>query len=269
MKLDFLNNVTVAAAPVVAKKAAPANRAKQRQPLDDNTIRLFKDGSVYPAQQLIDLLGLEYGKRDDLGDPTGFGFDIIDSRDMTNQLVGLGPNDAFVGIALVARKEGKLDLFASCKYETNGDPTASVATQGSNTYGKEQLIPLLSEVYGMEFQFNEEGYVDLSIVTQHAFKSPDDRFFIYKRISRGVDQGKKTYATRVGIVIHPLVPVLQLGETSPSDTDAEVAHTPSTPRGKKLSTLAKAEDDAASADEFIDALSGNSAMEHEFDPDNE
>lgn len=250
MDLSFLGNVTVAAAPVIKAKGIPANRKKERQPLGDNEIRLFTDGSVYPSQNLITLLNLEYGKRDENNEPTGYGFDVIDSRDMTNQLTGLGPNDAFVGLALVARKEGKLDLFARTTYETNGDPASTVATQGSSTYGKEELIPLLQQVYGPEFQFNELGYCDLEISTEHKFTSPDDRFFVYKRISRGPSKGKKDYAVRVGVSIQPLVPVIQLGATS--DSDAAIATTAGTAKSAK--TIRPLDET------LVDANSGDSAM---------
>lgn len=229
MNFDFLKDVTVSAAPIAAK-AAPVSRLKQRQPEGEvTTIRLFKDGSVYPSDHLTQLMSLEYGKRDENNKPVGYGIDVIDSRDMTSQFKAEQP---FVGVAFVPRAEGKTDLFASCQYNEDGSPASTVATQGSTTYGKEQLIPLLQEVYGADFSFNEAGYVDLDVLgDEYGLKSPDGRFFVFKRISRGPNKGAKDYAIRVGATIFPLVPVSAEKDTV-TTSDATIA----VPRTRKGST---------------------------------
>lgn len=220
MKLDFLKDVTVSAAPIAQKTAAP-RVAKQRQPEGEvTTIRLFKDGSVYPSQHLVDLKGLEYGPRDENKKAVGNGIDVIDSRDMTSQFSSPTP---FVGVAFVPRAEGRTDLFASCQYKGDDTPMSTVGTQGSTTYGKDQLIPLLQQVYGADFSFGEEGYVDLQVLgADYELTSPDGRFFIFKTINRGPNKGKKDYAIRTNVSIYPLVPVSAEQDTV---TDPKVAET--------------------------------------------
>lgn len=203
MKLDFLSKVTVSAAPV--QKPVRDTTKKVRQPESGLTIRLFKDGSVYPSNELIAQFKLEYQPRDPDKKPVGFGLDVIDSRDMTNQI---NTPVAFVGVSLNPRYEGKLDLFSMCKYdETTGLPVGSVADQGSNSFGKAELIPLLEQVYGDDFAFNDQGFVDLQIIIDQPIVSPDGRFFFYKKIVRGADAGKKTYVIRDNTSVFALVPV--------------------------------------------------------------
>lgn len=234
MNLDFLKNVTVSAAPIAARPA-PVNRIKQRQPEGEvTTIRLFKDGSVYPSDHLIAINELEYGKRDEKNKPVGYGIDVIDSRDMKSQFDSPQP---FVGVAFVPRAEGKVDLFSSCQYNEDGTPASDVATQGSSTYGKTQLIPLLQEVYGDSFQFNTDGYVDLDILGEDfGLTSPDGRFFVFKRITRGPNQGKKDYSVRTNAVIYPLVP-----RTAETDTVND-GRTPETGDSEALGALVDVSD---------------------------
>lgn len=202
MKLDFLKNVTVSVAPT-KPVAARTGIKKQRQPESGLTIRLFKDGSVYPSQELVDKYTLEYTPRDENSKPTGNALDVVDSRDMAKQVETEVP---FVGIVVTPRASGRTDIFSACKYAEDGSPTTTVGEQGAATYGKAELIPLLEAVYGEEFAFNEQGFVDLTVVEDMPITAPDGRFFVFKTISRGVDAGKKDYAIRDNATILPLIP---------------------------------------------------------------
>lgn len=209
MKLDFLKDVTVSAAPKVAPKRDTSKKVRVPQGL---AIRLFKDGSVYPSPELTALFNLEFGPRDADKVPSNNGLDVIDSRDMTNQI---STPTAFVGVSPNARALGKLDLFASSKYDENDNPTATVNTQGANSYGQESLIPLLEQVYGDAFSFNEEGFVDLVVITDTPIASPDNRYFFYKKITRGADAGKKSYVIRDNTVVYPLIPATAFDNNVP------------------------------------------------------
>lgn len=222
MNLGFLSNVTVSAAPVT--KAAPVNRNIVRQPESGLRIRLFKDGSVYPSNELIAAYNLEYVKRDEKNQPLGNGFDIIDTRDMVNQI---NTPQHFAGVIATPRSEGKVDLFSMCRYdEVTGEPLTTVAEQGSNTYGKESLIPTLEALYGDAFVFNEQNYIDLEIVPQE-ISSEDKRLFVYKTIVRGADKGKKSYVVRTDAVILPLVPAAVVANDGQPDNAAAVEAEPS------------------------------------------
>lgn len=225
----------------LAEVQAPTSKQRPSKEYNPNPefqgIRLHGDGSVYPSRSLATMLSLEYSKvipnaptlkldaagnqvLDADGNPimnrtfddsqtTCCGLDVIDSNAWGAQYPASAPRCVFVGV--VFKRLPKVDLFKQCRYSEDGSPIASVMDQGANTYGKEELIPLIKEVYGVEVA--KDGYVDLEVVMTKNLKkiSPNGLFFIPKKITRGKDAGKADYVTRENIDIYPLVPMLVSG----------------------------------------------------------
>lgn len=146
MDLTFLSNVIVDE--VSTRKVVPRG---ERNPTNGADLRVFADGSVYPSEALVNEMNLQYQR-----DNAGNGFDIIDSN-----LWGSYPKDAqrIMFISPIAKTEARVDLFGATKFNEDGTPKADVLTQGSTAYGKNELIPTLKEVYGIEVT----DFVDLQI----------------------------------------------------------------------------------------------------------
>lgn len=190
MNFDFLNNVTIAQ-PVIEQKAKSAGRvAVEKNPTNGASLRLFKDGSIYPSQELIDKYELEYNK-----EKTGNGFDAFTSLEWAQY-----PSDAehVVFITAVPKSETHVSLFSSAR-KVNGELT-SVLTQGSKTFGVE-LITMLQQTYENSL-FTDNKYVDLVVVEDVAIKQ--DVLFVPKPISKGVNKGMMSTERRENVVLHPL-----------------------------------------------------------------
>jgi hypothetical protein len=202
MNLDFLKNISIAEAETKVRKTG---ETKSKFPVDAD-IRIYKSGAVYPSPALVAAWDLEYRNKpaDPKGKPEGNGIDVIDSRDWA-QAKNLPMSLIFV--AACARKQGKVDLFASVGYNENGEPATSVLTQGASTFGK-QFLETLKEVYGAPVaeELEANGFVDLSIVmSQPPFKSPNDIYHIPKVVSRGDKAGELTYERRENLNIYAMV----------------------------------------------------------------
>lgn len=237
--LDFLNNLS--AEEVVASQ--PKIVKKDRNPAEDFMgIRLHKDGSVYPSKALVEKYGLEYQKPvitqearmkdgqpvlDDNQQPimdqvknfdndNSKGFDIVDSSKWVQVQKSWGSNQRLILAGVTFKRAGKVDLFASCRYDETGKPIGSVLDQGSSTYGKAELLPMLGEVYGV--QCGENGYMDLELIEAHNLKAiaPNGIFNLPKTVVRGSKQGADALARRENIDIFPLMPVMET--TSPFGT---------------------------------------------------
>lgn len=206
---DFLKNVQL----VQNKSAVPTKgRAKRTgTPVTPTgmTIRLFKDGKAYPSQELVDKFALEYTPKS--SEERGNGLDVIRSDKYPNY-----PKEApkTIFIAVTPRSEGRVDLFGSCNYVTpkdiekdatlvEGNPVSSVTEQGSPTFGRDELIPMLKDIYGFEF---EEGqrFVDLEIGTDVQLTTEDGIYYFPKMVSRGADKGKSTLVRRENTPLMPL-----------------------------------------------------------------
>jgi hypothetical protein len=160
-KLGFLKNVVVAA----QEQPKPGRNGgggvkKEWNPASGLVIRLWKDGSVFPSQELVDFFQLEYSNalteeqlaeiKEGLAEKPfrGNGFDVIDSRDFPAFNLG----DQRVLIIAPAEKDlPKVDLFSSVGYNEDGTPKVTVMDQGAVTFGKDFLIPRIEEIYGIVF----------------------------------------------------------------------------------------------------------------------
>lgn len=233
--LDFLNNLS--AEEVTATQ--PRTVKKNRNPEDDFMgIRLWKDGSVYPSKILVDTFNLEYQKPaitqearvvdgvavlDDNGqtimdqiknfdNDDSNGFDVIDSSKWLQVSKSWGNNQRLLLVGVTPKRTGKVDLFASCRYDSvTGSPIGSVYEQGSATFGKAELLPAVAEIYDLEP--GEEDYIDLEIVQGTNLKgiSANGIFSLPKTISRGSKAGSDVFVHRENIDIFPLIPVEGIG----------------------------------------------------------
>lgn len=214
--LDFLTTATVAdvAESNVTRKGGVR---KQRNP-EGMAIRVFKDGSVYPSQELVDEFNLEYDRKD--GNDPGNGFDVIDTDLYPNFQVG----KRILIISPVPKKAAKVDLFASTTYDEDGNPKALVTEQGSTTYGKAELVPALKNIYGIELN-DEQRYVDLVLVanptTNQPWELPNGRevTFIPKRVSRGDAKGQITTIRRERPQFWALLPSSLIEQPAAGETE--------------------------------------------------
>jgi hypothetical protein len=169
---DFLANVVINDQEEVVAKVRKGGPRKERNP-EGLAIRLFRDGSVFPSQELVDKFNLEYvpailKERKPVGEPKegeeqkyqnvfeiegepGFGFDVIDTKLFSVFQI---PGKRLLLISAVDRSQPKIDLFGSTTYNDNGTPKTSVLGQGAKTFGAESLIPMVEEVYGVKFNRN-------------------------------------------------------------------------------------------------------------------
>jgi hypothetical protein len=254
--LDFLN--TLSAEEVVAPQ--PKTVKKDRNP-DENFmgIRLFKDGSVYPSKALVEKYNLEYQKpvitqearmkdgqpvlddnqqpimdqKKDFSNDNSYGFDIVDSAKWAQVAKSWGNNQRLVLAGVTFKKAGKVDLFASCRFDEAGKPIGSVLDQGSSTYGKAELLPMIGEIYGVQCGAN--GYMDLELVEAHNLKgiAPNGIFNIPKTIARGTKQGAADIVRRENMDIFPLMPImdttLPLGTEEAPKTETTLAEATAIP----------------------------------------
>jgi len=240
--LDFLKGIKLEEVPSEPQRKVVA--AKDRNPADDFMgIRIWKGGEIYPSKALATQLNLEYVPvtitvvpvmKDDqpvmetkedgttvaktkreytYPDSVGNAFDVIDTS-----LWMQYPKDQkrLLLVGVVPKNLPKVDLFGSTKYSEDGQPISSVLTQGASTYGKDNLLPSLKEVYGVEP--NEEGFIDLVVAVDSdlAPLASNGVFYVPKQITRGKDAGKADYERRENINIFPLVPLSLM----PSGQDA-------------------------------------------------
>lgn len=216
MNFDFLKNTTLTVVEKTVAKASTGKTAMQRNPTNGASLRLFKDGSVYPSMDAVTKYNLEYSNFVPNNNALGYeeyvtphGFDVIDSRKWAQY-----PQDAqpVVFITAVPKKSGLVDLFASAKVEGT-----SVMTQGSKTFGLE-LITMLQEVYNVEL-FTTQKWVDLTIVDNVELPSLDGIYNVPKTVAKGENKGMVTTKRRENITVNPLA--LFTVETMPTE-DNEV-----------------------------------------------
>lgn len=189
MNFNFLNTVSIAKVEETPK-AKVGKVAQERNPTNGASIRLFKDGSIYPSQKLVDDYQLEYSK-----DKSGNGFDIFSSTNW-NQYPKDTENVVF--ITAIPKSNSRVDLFGQAR-EVNGELT-SVMKQGSKTFGLE-LIPMLESVYGIKL-FADSKYVDLVIVEDVTLKQ--DIVYVPKMVMKGEYKGTMTTERRENVTLMPL-----------------------------------------------------------------
>jgi len=193
MDLGFLNEISL-----TKTEARVRSASVDTTPAEGAHLRLFSDGRIFPASQLVEDHSLEYVAK---GEEVGNGFDIVDTLNYPNYPQD---NPRLVMIALVSKDSPKVDLFGSVGYSPEGGaPKTSVLTQGSSTTGK-WLIEMLQEVYGVKDLFEQERYVDLVINTDFSLTTENNIYHFPKRINRGDNKGDITYQRRTDTALWPL-----------------------------------------------------------------
>ena len=211
MNLDFLKNIKLQPNSAVKTAVARTSSAVARNPTEAD-IRIYKNGSVYPSDKLVAQCGLTYQPK--TAEDKGNGFDVFKSTDFINTK-GSGLSALF--IALIPRKEGRIDLFASTTYEEDGTPKADVLTQGANTAGKE-ILEMINEMYGVQIPEGKD-FIDLIIVTENPLNTEDGIYWIPKVVSRGEKKGQVDLCRREDTTIYPLVPLSLVNPESELVTD--------------------------------------------------
>lgn len=210
---SFLSNQSLAAnTDVKPAKASTGSRALERNPTEAD-IRVFKSGAVYPSIALIQQDNLAYLPKDATG--VANGYDVVNSKQFLNTQ---GWDKAVLFIALVCKTAAKVDLFGRTTYDENGVPS-DVASQGATTFGKE-LLETLKEVYGYEIP-EGENFVDLKIVTDFTFNTPDNIYYLPKPISKGTRKGEIDLIRRENLTLNLLMPLsmfkTEMGEVPEAD----------------------------------------------------
>lgn len=221
MDLSFLSNVSLD----VVAKVAPAKKETAAKLPETSDFRLFSNGKLYPSKAFAEANNLEFASRQTIDGKvivTGNGLDVFSSKDW-GMIMGKLPVE-LIFCAVVPKSLPKVDLFASTKYEDDGTPKASVYTQGSSVFSKETLLPMVADIYNIDW--NVVDYVDMSISTANVMTSPNGVYHLPKVVSAGPHKGENTYVRRENLTICPLV-VTDTKYKSGS-TPAEVAATPVT-----------------------------------------
>lgn len=242
--LEFLKSAKLVSNEVIKPAVARTSSAKAKIP-ETADLRIWKDGAIYPSAALVAEYDLQY-RRAEVEDK-GNGFDVFKSSDYPNTEKWPVEN-RIIFIAPVSKdaKEGRVDLFASTRYnKETGDP-ADVLTQGAATFG-EQLLEWIKDTYN-EIP-NEEGFIDLVIARTNGFNTDNGKYYIPKVVSRGEKKGESGIVTRENITLYPLVPASWADET----TEESIPE----PEAKVAAAMAKPTPDTAPA-QTDDAISRGS-----------
>lgn len=238
--LDFLATATVAdvAEKEVARKGGPR---KQRNP-EGLAIRVFRDGSVYPSAALTEAFQLEYRHKENK--TQGNGFDVIDTSLYPVFQVG----KRILIISPIVKTAPKVDLFSSVGYDDEGVPLSSVMEQGSKTYGKDDLVPMIEEIYGIKFfvpavvakaaegdkpavvaQEEQPGvqFVDMELIanptTGEPWGLPNGKNITYipKKVARGEAKGTISTIRRENPAYYAFIPAAVVNEAAQNEAAEE------------------------------------------------
>jgi hypothetical protein len=211
MSLDFLKQITVEDPSLMKKSSGGGGRRKQWNPTAANSIRIWKDGSVYPSADLVKRFSLEYGNKPQTKEEkaSGNAFDVFSSEDFAIFKV---PQTVIL-LNVAPKAAGKTDLFGSTTYNEDGTPKSTVMDQGSKTFGKDSFLGMIQKVYGVEV--NEAGFIDLVFLGQDgetaatSFGLPNGKNICHvpKEVSRGTKAGEMSYARREDpqlFILYPL-----------------------------------------------------------------
>ena len=159
-------------------------------------VRIYSDGSVYPSKELMDAFKLEYVKKakEEEKEEESFGFDIFDSQEWAP----LAQHPRMIVFGLVPKNAPKVDLFAACRYNDQGEPRASVLTQGTVS------TTLLDLVRQIGYLSPEQKYADLEVLTEFHINVKDGIAYIPKVVERGEKKGEKTYVRRENALFYPV-----------------------------------------------------------------
>ena len=254
MFLSFLQDSKIG----VEEVTAVSRTVKKDRNPDPNFvgIRVWKDGSVFPSEALVEALNLEYvsvklsmvpvekdgvavmeekdGKQIqklkrvyEYPAEVGNGLDVIYSQDWAQWMVPENPHrdKKVLFISVVQKSEPKVDLFSTTRYNDDGTPISSVLTQGANTFGKDALLPVLKTAYNVE-PSEEEGYIDLFIDLSQDVSALGKKgiFLIPKTISRGDKAGQLEYQRRENIKMFAIIPAsfVESGESQSEEKEEAV-----------------------------------------------
>lgn len=170
------------------------------------TLRLFRDGRIYPSKELVDHFNLEYSLEP--GETNGF--DIVDSLgwkayDQSLQRV--------IFVAPVDKELPKVDIFG-----TSRSAETTVMTQGPIIEG---LWEMVMTAYSLNYQ-GHERFVDLTVAIDTPITTEDGIYNLPKKVQRGEKKGQTTYIRRENITLYPLIPANVLTSTT-VDPATEVA----------------------------------------------
>lgn len=203
MDLSFLSDVKLEA----VKKVAPKGKLQTPKLPEKADLRLFANGGIYPSKTFAAKHDLEFiPKTAKEGDDkatiiNGNGLEVFSSKEW-GMLQGKLPQEV-IFCAPVAKSLAKVDMWASTKYDENNQPKASVFTQGINTFAKKRLVPMVTEIYGINW--DEVEYVDLTVVEEQVISSENGLYHLPKIVSTGEHKGKADYIRRENITICPLI----------------------------------------------------------------
>jgi len=227
MSLDFLKNIKVED-PALMKKSGGGGVRKEWNPTG-KTIRVWKDGSIFPSEELVEYFDLEYRPKD--VDHQGNGLDVFP----TSQFPIFKSPQPLILINVVDKAKPRIDVFGTVGYYAEaegvelpegvkaGDPQLSVLDQGAATFGKNRLLPMIKETYDVEP--NEKGFIDLVVLgadgteATQPFALSKDFCHVPKAVTKGDLKGTATYQRREYPRLYALYPATLLETTS--DAEAE------------------------------------------------
>lgn len=209
MDLSFLLDVKLEA----VKKVAPKGRVIAPKLPENADLRLFANGRIYPSKAFAELANLEFMPKipatpkdgeeasDECTVVVGNGLEIFSSKDW-GMIKGQLPQE-LIFCAPVPKTLPKVDMWASTKYDDDNNPKASVFTQGANTFARERLVPMVADIYGINWE--ETEYVDFKVVADSVMVSPNNLYHLPKIVSTGKDKGKADYIRRENLTVCPLI----------------------------------------------------------------
>ena len=234
MNLDFLKNVKLEA---VAKTAKTAKVPVVKLPTEAD-LRVFANGKVYPSTGFAAQHELQFVPKvqvgENAGEPVmeivGNGLDIFSSLDwgMLSAARTAGAlEEEFLCIVVVPKRDAKVDMWASTKYDEANEPKADVFTQGASTFSKGRLLEIITSTYSINW--DEVEYVDFTMAEDSPIPSPTGVYTIPKVVSTGAKKGQPTYIRRENINVCPLVvakiETIEAPQAKPADPFANVIST--------------------------------------------
>jgi hypothetical protein len=200
MNFNFLNDIKLSEV-VVKKTTTPVSRKINRTP-EGISLRIYKNGTVYPSIALVEQFNLEYNIKNlvDINEG-GNALDIINSNDWSQY-----PKEAqpvlFIGVT--AKSEPKVDLFGTTRYNEDGTPKSSVLTQGTKSM---ELLGAVINLFGdsttIESAFGEDDYLDLDVIVDNTL--PVEIAYIPKTVARGPEKGQIKTERRDNITLYPVI----------------------------------------------------------------
>jgi hypothetical protein len=166
----------------------------KKQPEGGLLVRVFKNGDVYPSNELIAAYDLNYRAKED--PDQGNGLDVVLSWKWDPMVKAGVPDTIF--LSPVPKKEAKVELFASCRWNEDGTVKTPVSEQGLAS------DELLEAVTKLGWFGEHTKYVDILVHPEFAFETDDKIYYLPKEIQRGEDKGKPSYTRRENIVLYPV-----------------------------------------------------------------